>query len=119
VCWGACIPSWVWSDLFHPSLHKQLPRFIPLDLLRRLRLLPTTVTVGLHSLSRQQPPFMIHLPVIIAGAAASPSLAAQQDQKVLGIDEQFAQMVVGVGGIGQRRRRNEIGWFVAAGERRV
>ena len=26
----------------------------------------------------------------------------QQNQKVFGIDEQFAQMVVGIGGIGQR-----------------
>jgi len=41
-------------------------------------------------------------------------LQQQQDQKGLGIDEQFAQMVVGVDGIGQRRMRNEIGWFVAA-----
>jgi len=37
----------------------------------------------------------------------------------LGIDEQFAQMVVGVGGIGQRQMRNEKRWFVAAGERRL
>jgi len=50
------------------------------------------------------PPIRVHVEDGVSGGVRvqQQQQLQQQDQKVLGIDEQFAQMVVGVGGIGQR-----------------